>query len=60
MIYVLTDNCGGGMCPQENKFSPSLSSSFKKNGDGDDEPLAYCYGKGCVTGTAARDKICFS
>jgi len=60
MIYVLTDNCGGGMCPQEQKYSPSASSSFKKNSDGIDEPLSHCYGKGCVSGTVAKDKICFS
>ena len=60
MIYVLTDDCGGGMCPQESKYSPSGSGSFKRNSDGDGEPLAHCYGKGCVSGAVARDRICFN
>ena len=60
MIYVLTDDCGGGMCPQETKYSPSGSASFKKNSDGDEEALAHCYGKGCVSGAVSKDKICFN
>jgi hypothetical protein len=60
MIYVLTDNCQSGQCPQEKKYSPSGSGSFKKNSDGDTEALAHCYGKGCVSGSVSKDKICFS
>ena len=61
MLYVLTDKCESALCPQEVKYSPSGSASFRVQVDGGDkEPLAHCYGKGCVSGEVARDQICFT
>jgi len=61
LLYVLTDKCEGALCPQEVKYSPSGSASFRAQVGGDDTgPLAHCYGKGCVSGEVARDQVCFS
>ena len=57
MMYVLTDKCDNNLCPQASKFVAQMSMTYKAT---DSEPLAHCYGTGCVSGTASKDKICFS
>jgi len=59
MIYILTDKCDKNLCPQENKFSALASGSYKADADGSKDPLAHCYGQGCVTGSVSKDTICF-
>jgi hypothetical protein len=59
MMYVLTDKCDANLCPQVSKFMAQDSMSYRANVDGK-EPLAHCYGQGCVSGANSRDTICFS
>ncbi len=60
MVYILTDSCSKSLCPQEVKYGPNGSGSYKQDFDGINEPLAHCYGKGCVSGSVSKDKFCFS
>lgn len=57
MMYVLTDKCDHNLCPQASKFMAQSSISYKVT---DKDPLAHCYGQGCVSGSVSKDQICFS
>lgn len=60
MVYVLNQQCDSMLCPQTAKYDTLASSTYKENADGDSEPLAHCYGQGCVSGAVSRDRVCFS
>lgn len=60
MVYVLTQDCGKELCPQDVKFAQSGSGSYKADADGETEPLAHCYGQGCVSGSVSKDQMCFT
>mmetsp|Transcript_42639 Transcript_42639/g.65393 ORF Transcript_42639/g.65393 Transcript_42639/m.65393 type:complete len:128 (+) Transcript_42639:415-798(+) len=60
MVYFLSDKCDKQLCPQEYKFAQSNSGTFKGNSDGSKEPLAHCYGQGCVSGAVSKDNVCFT
>jgi hypothetical protein len=60
MVYVLNQKCDSMLCPQAAKYDTLASSTYKENADGDSEPLAHCYGQGCVSGAVSRDRVCFS
>ena len=37
-----------------------MSTGYRPDADGSKDPLAHCYGQGCVTGSVSKDLVCFS
>lgn len=58
LMYVVTDKCQHDLCPQEVKYQPGSSAKYKLAQESD--PVAKCYGKGCVSGQLSQDQVCFS
>lgn len=58
LMYVVTDKCQNELCPQEVKYQPGSSGKYSLGQDKD--PVAKCYGKGCVSGQVSQDQVCFS
>lgn len=56
LMYLLTNGCDEASCPQEIRYNPNSSSSFRKG----NEAMERCYGQGCVSGGISSDLLCFS